>query len=146
MRAEHRTLEQAPVDIAESRLPPPILSYLGGRSWRLEADYPYRDAETTITVPKGFEFDLSSIPRALWWLLAPFELSVVAPLLHDFLYHHGGKPPAGAVVPHRIYNRAEVDAMFRGIMRKEGVARWRQALGYLAVRAFGQGAWHEAAP
>ena len=125
MKPEHRTLEQAPVDIAESRLPPPILSYVGGRRWRLEEDYPYRDAETTITVPQGFEF----------------ELSVAAPLLHDFLYHHGGQPPPGAVVPHRIYNRAEVDAMFRGIMRKEGVPRWRQALGYLAVRAFGRHAW-----
>lgn len=141
MKAALRTLEQAPVEITESRLPPPILSYVGGRRWRLEADYPYRDAETTITVPQGFEFDLSSIPRLLWGLIAPFELSVAAPLLHDFLYFHGGRPPAGAVVPARIYNRAEVDAMFRGIMRKEGVPRWRQLLGYLAVRTFGRHAW-----
>jgi Protein of unknown function (DUF1353) len=146
MKSAARTLEQAPVDIAESRLPPPILSYAGGRRWRLEAEYAYRDAETTITVPKGFEFDLSSIPRLLWGLIAPFELSVAAPLLHDFLYFHAGKPPGGAVVPHRIYNRAEVDAMFRGIMRKEGVPRWRQVLGYLAVRAFGRGAWREPSP
>ncbi len=81
------------------------------------------------------------MPRLLWWLIAPFELSVAAPLLHDFLYFHGGEPPAGVVVPHRIYNRAEVDAMFRGIMRKEGVSGWRRALGYLAVRSFGRGAW-----
>ena len=145
MKPHVRTLEQAPVDIAESRLPPPILSYVGGRSWRLEADYPYRDAETTITVPRGFVFDLSSIPRLLWGLIAPFELSVAAPLLHDFLYHHGGRPPAGAVVPHRVYNRAEVDAMFRGIMRKEGVPSWRRGLGYLAVRVFGRSAWREPA-
>jgi Protein of unknown function (DUF1353) len=136
-----RTLEQEPVDIADSRLPSPILSYVGVGRWRLEADYPYQDAETTITVPKGFEFDLSSVPRLLWWLIAPFELSVAAPLLHDFLYFYGGKPPAGVVVPHRIYNRAEVDAMFRGIMRKEGVSAWRRALGYLAVRTFGSGNW-----
>ena len=136
-----RTLEHDPVDIVESRLPAPILSHIGGNRWRLEAEYPYRDAETTITIPKGFEFDLSSVPRALWWLIAPFELSVAAPLLHDFLYLHGGRPPAGSIEPPRIYNRAEVDAMFRGIMRKEGVSRWRQVLGYLAVRAFGRPAW-----
>ena len=81
------------------------------------------------------------MPRALWWLIAPFDLSVAAPLLHDFLYLHGGRPPAGAVAPPRIYNRAEVDAMFRGIMRKEGVSRWRQVVGYLAVRTFGRPAW-----
>ena len=114
---------------------------MDGNRWRLEADYPYRDAETTITIPEGFEFDLSSVPRLLWWLIAPFELSVAAPLLHDYLYFHGGKPPEGVVVPHRVYNRAEVDAMFRGIMRKEGVPAWRRALGYLAVRTFGGGAW-----
>jgi hypothetical protein len=136
-----RTLEHEPVEIAESRLPPPILSHIGGDRWRLEAEYAYRDAETTITIPKGFEFDLSSVPRALWWLIAPFDLSVAAPLLHDFLYLYGGRPPAGSVAPPRIYNRAEVDAMFRGIMRKEGVTRWRQVLGYLAVRAFGRPAW-----
>ena len=136
-----RTLEHGPVDIAESRLPPPILSYVGGDRWHLEADYAYRDAETTITIPRGFEFDLSSVPRLLWWLIAPFELSVAAPLLHDFLYLYGGRPPSGSVVPARIYNRAEVDAMFRGIMRKEGVASWRRALGYLAVRACGRSAW-----
>ena len=136
-----RALEHDPVDIAESRLPPPIFSHLGGDRWRLEGDYAYRDAETTITIPKGFEFDLSSVPRPLWWLIAPFDLSVAAPLLHDFLYLHGGRPPAGSVVPPRIYNRAEVDAMFRGIMRKEGVSSWRRVLGYLAVRAFGRSAW-----
>lgn len=141
MKPQVRTLEREPVDIAGSRLPPPILSYAGGRHWRLEADYSYRDAETTITVGKGFRFDLSSVPRLLWWLIAPFELSVAAPLLHDFLYFHGGRPPEGSVEPPRIYNRAEVDAMFRGIMRKEGVPRWRQVLGYLAVRAFGRQAW-----
>lgn len=141
MKAEVRTLSRDPVDIPDSRLPPPILSFVGGRRWRLEADYAYRDADTTITIGKGFEFDLSSVPRLLWWLIAPFELSVAAPLLHDYLYFHGGRPPAGAVVPHRTYNRAEVDAMFRGIMRKEGVSAWRRALGYLAVRAFGRPAW-----
>jgi hypothetical protein len=141
VKPQVRTLEREPVDIAGSRLPPPILSYVGGRHWRLEADYSYRDAETTITVGKGFQFDLSSVPRLLWWLIAPFELSVAAPLLHDFLYFHGGRPPEGSVEPPRIYNRAEVDAMFRGIMRKEGVPRWRQVLGYLAVRVFGRQAW-----
>ena len=141
MRGAAKGLEHNPVDITDSRLRPPILSHLGGRRWRLEADYPYRDAESTITVPKGFEFDLSSIPRLLWWLIAPFELSVAAPLLHDFLYFHGGRPPAGTVTPPRIYSRVEVDAMFRGIMRKEGVSAWRRALGYLAVRTFGMPAW-----
>lgn len=138
-----RRLDHDAVDLPESRLPAPILSYVGGRHWRLEADYRYRDGDTVITVPAGFRFDLSSVPRALWWLVAPFELSVTAPLLHDFLYLHGGSPPAGLVEPPRTYTRAEVDRMFLEIMRAEGVSRWRRSLGYLAARTFGRSAWAE---
>jgi hypothetical protein len=92
-------------------------------------------------VPAGFRFDLSTVPRALWWLIAPFELSVAAPLLHDFLYLHRGKPPAGSVKPPRTYTRAEADRIFFEIMRAEGVSPWRRMLGYLAVRVFGRRDW-----
>ena len=138
---EARTLDHDAVDVAGSRLPPPLLTYVGGRQWRLEADYTYRDGETTITVPDGFLFDLSSVPRALWWLVAPFELSIAAPLLHDFLYLHGAAPPADSVEPPRRYTRAEADRVFLTIMRLEGVTAWRRLLGYAAVRLFGRRAW-----
>jgi hypothetical protein len=136
-----RRLEQDRVDIPGSRLPPPILTYLGGRHWRLEADYTYRDGPTAITVPAGFRFDLSSVPRALWSLIAPFELSIVAPLLHDFLYESGGRPPDVSIDPPRSYTRAEVDRMFLEIMKREEVARWRRWPAYAAVRVFGRRVW-----
>ena len=41
--------------------------------------------------------DLSSVPRAFWGLIAPFEVSIEAPLEHDFLYQHRGDPPAGTI-------------------------------------------------
>jgi len=94
-----RLLDHERVEIAGSRLAGPLLTYLGGKNWRLEAAYPYRDAASVITVPDQFVFDLSSVPRALWWLIAPVELSVVAPLLHDFLYRYGGNPPEGRCSP-----------------------------------------------
>ena len=134
-------LERDRVDVARSRLPTPVLTYLGGRQWRLEQDYTYRDGDTTITVPAGFEFDLSSVPRALWWLIAPFELSIVAPLLHDFLYRHRGRPPAGSVEPPRTYTRSEADRMFRAIMEQEGVPAWRRVVGQAAVRILGGPDW-----
>ena len=134
-------LEHDLVEIAGSRLPAPLLSYPGNDQWRLEAVYTYRAGATAITVPAGFVFDLSSIPRVFWALVAPFDLSIVAPLLHDFLYRHAGRPPAGSVDPGRVYNRAEVDRMFRTIMEAENVLAWRRMIAYLAVRAFGRGAW-----
>jgi hypothetical protein len=134
-------LDHDRVEIAGSRLPPPLITSPSIGLWRLEADYTYRDGETTITVPVGFEFDLSTIPRLFWPLIAPFELSIVAPLLHDFLYRHGGNPPAGSVSPPRTYDRGEVDRIFREIMKAEGVPAWRRALAYAAVRVFGRDEW-----
>ncbi len=139
-------LDNEPVEVVASRLPAPVLTYLGGRRWRLETDYLYDDGDHRITVPAGFEFDLSSVPRAFWSLIAPFELSIVAPLVHDFLYKYGGEPPPGSVQPRRSYTRRDVDDMFRSIMEKEGVAPWRRRLAYWAVRTFGQWAWRADGP
>ena len=140
MNEAAKRLDHDLVEIAASRLAPPLLTYLGGREWRLEDAYTYRDGATAITVPAGFTFDLSSVPRVFWSLIAPFELSIVAPLIHDFLYRHGGDAP-GAIVPPRTYTRAQADRLFLRIMETEGVARWRRVAAYAAVRAFGGGSW-----
>jgi hypothetical protein len=100
-------------------------------SWLLLNDYPYHvDQSYVLTIPKGFAFDLSSIPRAVWPVLAPFELSIVAPLVHDFLYGRSGK------LPDRTFSRLEVDTLFYNIMLTEGVAKWRAGAAFRAVRIF----------
>jgi hypothetical protein len=87
-----------------------------------------------VLVPAGFTFDLASIPRLLWPIIGPFELSIEAPLLHDYLYRNGGLG---------TFSRADVDAMFLDLMRSEEVARWRRWAAWLAVRLFGWAAWKE---
>jgi len=145
MKAQVRTFDQAPIEVAASALPSPVVTYIGpGNVWRLEEDYSYQDGDHTITVPAGFEFDLASIPRAFWWLISPFELSIAAPLLHDFLYQHKGDPPPGSIVPPRTYSRAEADDLFRTVMEQEGVPAWRRSLAYAGVRAFGWLGWRNA--
>lgn len=39
-----------------------------------------------IIIEKGFEWDLSSVPRFLWWLFPPDGDFEVASLIHDYLY------------------------------------------------------------
>ena len=39
----------------------------------------------TITVPTGFVTDLASVPRAMWWAIAPFDVARAA-IIHDLLY------------------------------------------------------------
>jgi len=134
MKHSTEHLSNHPVEVRSSRPDPPVLSFVGGRLWKLEADFWFPDAGRVITAPKGFLFDLSSVPRALLWLIAPFDLSVVVPLVHDFLYRYGGKPPEGSIEPPHVYTRAEVDAVFRRIMEAESVAVWRRVLGFWAWR------------
>lgn len=138
--ASARRLERTPVRIPASRLPPPILSHRDG-AWVLEAPYAYHDAGTRITVPAGFRFDLASVPRLLWPVVAPFELSIAAPLLHDFLYRFAGAPPEPAIEPPRRYARREADRLFRDVMAAEGVSAWRRHAAFLATRLLGGRSW-----
>ncbi len=64
------------------------------RVWRLLADYSYAYDGVTLTAKAGYAYDLASVPRPLWWLIAPNELSLVAPLFHDLLYDFRGVLPA----------------------------------------------------
>jgi hypothetical protein len=141
MNPSVKSLDHERVKIDDSRLPSPVVSYVTGRVWRLEHAYVYQDGPRRITVPNGFEFDLSSVPRWFWFLIAPFELSLAAPLLHDFLYRYAGSPPEAAVVPPKAYSRLETDQLFRRVMVQEGVPSWRRTLAYWAVRLFGRVAW-----
>jgi len=144
MKAFVHELKADPVKVTKSALSPPVITYLTEEKlWRLEQDYRYRDGGNMITVPSGFEFDLASVPRAIWWLISPFDLSIAAPLVHDFLYRHGGAPPQGAIIPPRTYARKEADLLFRAIMKEEGVWWWRRAAAYRAVRWFGGAAWRK---
>jgi hypothetical protein len=128
---------------ARAALPPVPITYdVGTRTWLLLSDYPYKYQGHTLTAKAGFAFDLSSIPRPLWWLIAPNELSIVAPLFHDLLYVYRGQlREMGEVDPYRTYTRRETDDLFLHLMEVEGVARWRRYAAYSAVRAAGGIYW-----
>lgn len=117
----------------------PAITYLGHDAWRLEqsvcVEDPARDGAAFV-VPAGFVTDLASIPRALWNLVAPFELSIAAPIAHDWLYKHGGQ-----LLDAAPYARAEADALFRSLMARAGITRAHRTAAYLAVRLFGGSSW-----
>jgi len=142
MKAFALQLNHVAVTIAGSALPGPTVTYDPvSKQWQLDHAYTYLDNPHAITVPGGFVFDLASVPRIFWGVIAPFELSITAPLIHDFLYRHRGQPPVGAVVPPKTYARRDADVVFREIMEQEGVAKWRREVAYIAVRCFGGFAW-----
>lgn len=118
----------------------PYISYRPRTAlWEVLADYEFHGYSIDLLIPQGFVCDLASIPRLLWRIIAPHELGIVAPLVHDWLYRHGGRHQSGTV------DRLAADGIFREIMIAEGVAPWRRVLAYRAVRLFGWRAWKAAA-
>lgn len=91
--------------------------------WVTEEEYRWRD----IVVPEGFTTDLASVPRFLWAVIAPFDLSIEAPVVHDWLYRNGGLGRS----------RAECDRLFLELMEERGVPFLRRRSAYYAVRLFG---------
>jgi len=94
-----------------------------------------------VIIPRGFRWDLASVPRAVWWLISPNDLGLVGPLVHDWLYRCGGVVPAPHCEPPRHFSRAAADELLRELMARDGVAGWRRRFAYRAVRLFGGGSW-----
>ncbi|ALJ00803.1 DUF1353 domain-containing protein [Rufibacter tibetensis] len=136
------SLQNEPVIVPDSFLPPPVLTFSQqSRKWMLENPYFYLGEGFNLTVPAGYAFDLASVPRAIWWAIAPFELSIVAPLIHDFMYDYGGVLLRQAVQPYRTFTRRHADHLFLEIMRREGVPELKARIAFNAVRAAGWIGW-----
>jgi len=118
-----------------SYLPPSVTYSVRQRTWILTDAWWCRADDRVFRIPAGFCFDLSSIPRPLWWLLAPNELGIAPPLVHDFLYRCQGR------VSDPAFTRRRVDELFRLLADEEGAWWWRRWAAWTAVRAFGYFAW-----
>lgn len=114
----------------------PFVVYIPAtNNWKVMEDFFYSGHGVNVAIPKGFVCDLASIPRFLWRLMAPFELSFTAPLVHDWLYKTGGKTVYAKL------SREQSDLLFRYIMTDKKVPKWRRYLAFKAVRAIGWLAW-----
>lgn len=138
------SLQTQRVQGPQSPLPPVYVTYIAHRkTWVLLADYEIaiEDPVTvTFRIPIGFEFDLASIPRAIWPIIGSFELSIVAPLIHDYLYQTQGK---GLLHRHTFverigvtFTRKQADDIFLALMLREQVPAWKARAAYAAVRLF----------
>src|SRR3712207_184742 len=76
---------------------------------------PIPELGITLRIPFGFKCDLSSSPRIAWPIIAPFELSEAAPVVHDFITRYAGRIPSEFILEHR-----------RGAARR--ISRWRADL------------------
>jgi len=108
----------------------PVVTYHVREGWVTVYDWSIQTPDAgLIVVFGGFRFDLASVPRAFWSIIAPFSLGLSAPLLHDHGYRH------------HWADRRTVDRMFRDIQQLEGVGWVRRWITWAAVRLFGGFAW-----
>lgn len=149
MEPSQQSLKITRLQPEESNLPPVYVTYLAmNKTWLLLADYRlvYEDKQgkrlIEFLIPIGFEFDLASIPRFLWSIISSFELSIAAPLIHDYLYrfegnnkHHRATSPTPGLISQRI-SRKRADEIFYDIMIMEGVPKWKAVAAFRAVRWF----------
>lgn len=80
-----------------------------------------------VTIPKGFETDLDSVPS--FWLTSKLfkHQARQASIVHDYLYSTGQEE-----------SRKEVDKLFYRMMRDiDKVPKWKAKVMYGAVRLFG---------
>ena len=91
----------------------------------------------TVTVPRGFETDFTSIPRAAWKFLDPEDPIIAWPsVIHDYMYSCKGTLPDGFT-----YIREQADAVLREGMEVCGAGSMVRNSVYQAVRAFGDSHW-----
>ena len=130
-------------DYLAARPPPSITRTLG--ITRLASAWNFFGKDYVVRIPTGFVTDLASIPRPLWVLIAPMDLTFAAPILHDYLYQCGGVPPPGGVYPSDVtFTRREADRLFAQLMKEEKIVFWRRHLAWVAVRLFGWATWKPA--
>lgn len=86
------TLENIRTELLENRNPIKMQRVYGNNSINnyelLEDVYFKLSNGFVIRIPKGYKWDLSSVPRFLWWLLPPDGDFQIGALIHDFLYEN----------------------------------------------------------
>lgn len=123
-------------------------SIRNGRSlWALQRDLSYRpsNGEDVITVRRGTQTDLTSVPRFAWMLIPPDGPWVKAAVIHDYLYRTRGTGVIwGRPSSHTRaapYSRAEADWILRDALENRGVGWLERHVIWAAVRVGGFLSW-----
>jgi len=93
-----------------------------------------------VTAPAGLKTDMASVPKFMWWLIAPFDVARAA-VIHDVLYakirnyrYHTGDDNVA------FHAKKVSDLVFKHAMddAEPPVPGWKKYLCYQAVNWFGK--------
>lgn len=103
---------------------------INNEKWKLLKPLSFKSQNTglTINVPSGFESDLASSPRFVWWFVAPWDIARSA-VIHDYMYANQS-----------LYTRKEADEIFLEAMKYSSpkISEFKRLFAYLGVRIFGR--------
>ena len=98
----------------------------------------------TITVPTGFVTDLASVPRAMWWLIAPFDVARSA-IIHDLLYktirqyRHKMQDKQDEALVKSAKKASDMVFWYGMVDAEPSVPKWKMYSAWKAVDLFGNG-------
>ena len=102
-----------------------------------------------ITCKEGFVTDLASVPRAIWWLISPWDIARAA-IIHDLLYKRIREyradnediddPNIETVINNYKAAKKAADDVFLMAMEdaQPAVPNWKMKAAYYAVVLFGR--------
>lgn len=102
-----------------------------------------------IEIEEGFEWDLSSVPRLLSWILLPYGNFLIAALIHDWLYQNSDKITQewflGDSETARKFSDKEMLLWSKAMQGTINISFYNidNYLRYYAVRLFGRKVWEE---
>jgi len=90
----------------------------------------------SINIPNDFLYDGASIPRVFWAITGGsfYSLYDTPACVHDYLYRDNSGP-------NKDVTRKEADVIFKRLLQRNGVSRFKSKLFYLSVRVFGAFSW-----
>jgi hypothetical protein len=99
----------------------PSFVFIEARRVKLVADYPLPDGRYML---KGFESDLGSVPRSLWWLLSPYDIKY-ASIIHDYEW---------LLADSGNYSYSQSNKNFyKNAVQLDEVARWKALVSFVAL-------------
>ena len=106
---------------------------IGDNLWVVLVPYHYLTGSGRwVVVPKGFQTDGASVPRALWSAIPPTGLHFNAAVIHDCLYRSTDpNKPA----------KAECDRIFLEVMERDQVPPERRLTMFEAVQLCGESSY-----
>jgi len=120
--------------VSQFTTPLKVMPLENGR-WELLEAFEYHvgseDSTDVISVPVGFDTDFASIPRPLWPVFPPYDITHgKAAVIHDYLYRV------------QTRTRKQCDQIFLEAMTVLGAGWLKRTLMYQSVRWFAGGAWN----